>query len=262
MNNLLSKLGDELIEKEGYQYQFIEAIDFVDNYDQEKTLENISLINNGNHDYFIFFPIEFNDLNILNNEYQIYLDTYLKQDILDKKEDFKFSDFFEQNRTLILITKGENTPENRRIVAEIEEDPYFFKKQVLLLNDKETEAINILLEAESILEKCQTVISNSESFNQFKKELSDNKISDNKINNSALYSLVAKLYEKLPFLKLEVTEKESKNLDEIINKKLSEELQTLKNELINLDLNDKDVLKDYINSVITIKEETEEKEDD
>lgn len=256
MNNLLSKLGNELIEKEGYQYQFIEAIDFVDNYDQEKTLENISLINNGNHDYFIFFPLKFNDLNILNNEYQIYLDTYLKQDILDKKEDFKFSDFFEQNRTLILITKGENTPENRRIVAEIEEDPYFFKKQVLLLNTKEIEAINNLLEADSILEKCREIISNSELFTQFKEELKSNII-----NESSLYSLVAKLYEKLPFLKLEVTEKESKNLDEIFNKELSEELQTLKNELLNLDLNDENVLKDYINRIIKI-EETEESEDD
>lgn len=231
MNNLLQRLGNELSQQEGYQYRFIEVINFKDNDDQEQTLKDISLINNSNQDYFIFYPIGFNNLNLLNDEYQIYLDTYLKKDVLDSEENFKLSHFFEQNRTLILITEGENTQENRRIVAEIEEDPYFFKKQVLLLNDKETEVINILLEADSILEKCQTVISNSESFNQFKKELSDNKI-----NNSALYSLVAKLYEKLPFLTLDIKVQDTQNLTEEIDEALTNnKLLNLKDKLLTID---------------------------
>lgn len=250
INSLLNKIGKELAEK--YQYILIKRIDFIDNKEKDNSLKNISVFKNKDGDYFIFFPIDFSEIDYLSDEYQIYLNTYIEEVIVTKYKDFILSDSFNKNRSLILITQGETSRENRQIIAEIEEDPYFFKKQILLLNENEIEVIPTLLESESIIDKCNEIISDSSQFIEFKQE-----ICSDKIDKSALYSLVAKLYEKLPFLTLNIRNKRSENLTELINKNIDDEnLIALRNELIKLET-EKDI-DDYIKSLINIKDEARE----
>ena len=254
INPLLQRIGREL--GEDYQYLFIDAIDFVDNNEKNNTLKQVSIINNKNNDYFIFLPIELNKIESIIDEYQIYLDTYIVKAVKKKNKDFIISNSFNKNRSLILITQGRTTRENRQKVAEVEEDPYFFKKQVLLLNKNEMEEILMLLKSESIIQKCHDIISDNRQFTEFKKELSKDKV-----DKSAHYSLVTKLYEKLPFLTLNVTNKKSKNLKEHIDSKLVKtELLTLKNKLMSLKTEED--INNYIDALIYENNELLEKKND
>lgn len=213
-------------------------------------LENILFISNDQKDYFVLVEqtaeqLAQNSITDLQRKIQVYTRKNFS------KNDF-ISDHYERNSTLVIFVKSDETTITDTVlntVMEIEEDPYLFKKQVIYLNKQESKALEKdLLETNSIEDKCREIIEDIESFLKFRKELKEEQTTD-----SAIYSLVTKLYEKLPFLTLNVAEKEYQNLDELINQKLinseqneEKNLLALKNRLLTPDFDFGTYLDDYL----------------
>lgn len=226
---------------------------FVEKFECKKEffLENILFISNDQKDYFVFVEqnegaLEHSSISDLQRKLQIYTRKNFP------KGDF-ISDHYERNSTLIIFVRSDNeivSDNTLKTIMEIEEDPYLFKKQIVFLNKQEVKSLKEdLLKTDSIENKCREIIENIDAFLKFKNELKNNKI-----QRSALYSLVTKLYEKLPFLTLDVVKKDYQNLSEEINKVLKESnVLDLKNTLLSSDFN----LESYIEEQLR----KEEKED-
>lgn len=232
IKSLLKKMGDDLLQLGGYQYLHLKEIDLED---KDRKFKDVFVLSKNRNDYYIFLTIETINLDEVNDLYQIELNTYLERAIAKKKSDiemeFSLSDRFNKNRTLILIVQNvSDTPSIRKKISEIEEDPYFFKKQVLSLSENEGKKISTLISAPSILKKCEEIVTDSKGFSLFRNELKENLIIE-----SALYSLVIKLYEKLPFLSLCIKEEESENLAASIDGQLDDNLISLRNKVLSLD---------------------------
>lgn len=198
-------------------------------------LENILFISNDQKDYFVLVEqsreeLEKNLISDLQRKIQVYTRKNFSGN------DF-ISDHYERNSTLIIFVKSDVTTITEttlKTIMEIEEDPYLFKKQVVYLNKQESESLKSLLEEDSIEDRCHDIIENIDSYTEFRKALKNGII-----QNHAIYSLVAKLYEKLPFLTFNVAEEEYQNVDELINNALinsdqneEKNLLVLKNQLL------------------------------
>ncbi|UNM96412.1 hypothetical protein MMG00_00620 [Ignatzschineria rhizosphaerae] len=226
---------------------------FVEKFECEKgnSLENLLFISNDQKDYFVFIEqnagtLEHSSISELQRKLQVYTRKNFPEG------DF-ISDHYERNSTLIIFVRSDYeivSDSTVKMIMDIEEDPYLFKKQVVFLNKQEIESLEReLLVADSIEDKCKKVIEDIDAFLNFKNELKNNEI-----QQSALYSLVTKLYEKIPFLTFDVVKKDYQNLSEEINKILKERnVLDLKNTLLSLDFN----LESYIEGQL----EKDEKED-
>lgn len=103
---------------------------------------------------------------------------------------------FSKNTDLIIFLRLENLAEFKKIekeVFEIEEDAFFFKKYVLYFMGQEFDLIKGMS-----FEEMKGVLSNSQAFSEYKK---------NPLNPS-LYSFVARIFIKLPFLEMPKTKQE------------------------------------------------------
>jgi len=182
---------------------------------------NLYIATKDSIEYFIFFDIPYTLIPLVNEKIQITLFTQLKKKILKIRAlPFELTHFFEKNTSLILTTfvpEKESRLALLKSVSAIEEDSYYYKKQVLYYSKKDIETLNNkrLLEVNSS-EYCNTIISNIDKYELFV-SFGDEE-----------YDFVARLYEKLPFLTLSVAQKKPLDLDNMINESLdSKELEVL-----------------------------------
>jgi hypothetical protein len=184
---------------------------------------NLYIATKDSFEYFIFIDLPYTQLQFVNKKIQITLFTQLKKKMLEQEAlPFEVTHFFEKNTSLILTT---NVPDEEskltllKSVSAIEEDSYYYKKQVLYYSNLDLDIIinKRLLDINSS-EYCNTIISNIEKYELFV-SFGDEE-----------YDFIARLYEKLPFLTLSVTEREQLDLDSMINVSLSiDELEELPN---------------------------------
>lgn len=106
------------------------------------------------------------------------------------------NEWFDKNVNLLVLHKVENFDNIQSSVLKIEEDPYLFKKQVILYKDTERENLNRAIEAEenTIKDFIENKILDEAIF----------KIHKENINNNDYESLLYRLAHKIPFIKLNI----------------------------------------------------------
>lgn len=162
--------------------------------------------------------------------------TYL---ILEEKSQFifdkinnsgKVEQYFEKNCTLI-ICQNENSID-RLTALSIEEDLYNFKKNVIIYSNSELDELKRHLTNNGIERltnaSLKSIINerNGESFIKFK---------NTSVNDHTYYSLLMKVFLKLPFLTYSTEEKELVNLRKEIEMNLSPDQQELFDKLISVE---------------------------
>lgn len=192
-------------------------------------------------DYFIYLHLPERLLPHVTNDIQIKLLSLIKnhsksfEQITDSAVEISSS--FDKNATLIIFTTHKSSTKNDAIknAISIEEDPYFFKKQVLLSSVEELPIIESYFNSNkgSHIVYIQSLISDIERFNEFTNAKAS-KLSKREIE----YLFVAKLYEKIPFLSLIVTPSVQDVLQQEIDNKLSKEQLAECEKLLALDIND------------------------
>ena len=123
--------------------------------------------------------------------------------------EFKSDPSFEKNTDLVVIFRLESGVvfnDVERWIFDIEENPYYFKKYFLYYYDVELS----LLDGVGFPE-LQAVIKNEEMFKEYK----------NAPLSNSLYGVAARIYIKLPFLKLPVKEGDLKPLDFYVSEMLA-----------------------------------------
>ncbi|MDN2668890.1 hypothetical protein OW495_19385 [Vibrio sp. 14N.309.X.WAT.E.F5] len=195
--------------------------------DSIATLEskNIILARRGNvGDYFLLAEIQASELNFVNRDMQTGLMLKLNSLLSDSGENdlqplndvpvLKIDNQFEKNTTLLLfMRKVDGIDKMLSKITEVEEDEYFFKKQVVLLPSKfldrlgNEELNSVGFEVNKYLQDC---MNNSSKFKQFM----------SKPNCDTDYSGCAQLFEKLPFLHLSVQSSESNSLQNMIDSEI------------------------------------------
>ncbi|MDQ9821119.1 hypothetical protein RFY44_19930 [Acinetobacter bereziniae] len=199
-------LFDRLALEHGFEYVVVKNYQILD-----EVTTDIIVIDKGGFDYYVFFEIDFENLKYINNEIQILIATKFRDYLNSSDIDFSVSSFFENNTFLIISTKVKKNIETKdfyKNVAVVEEDPYYFKKQVFYYTDEEISSLKISNLNGSYIEHLNAVVSDIERYEKYT------------INEDDEYALVVRQFEKIPFLKLEVKEKELLSLRDIINKKI------------------------------------------
>lgn len=211
-------------------------------------LEKIFLQNN-----FIKDPHEISDYYInkgkSENYLVYYLNSFTKEDI-DKilGENFielqKYDKEKKSNTSIIFVTKIEDkylNEEEKKLVFEIEEDPFYYKKYLLWYTEEEL--VNISNYSEDITNK----IVNKDIFKDMKNAMEGNINYTNEIHS---YELLCRIFIKLPFLSLEniYHEDEENEMDKLLsnidaimidNAELIEELEN-KDIYLAIDMSDED----------------------
>lgn len=106
------------------------------------------------------------------------------------------NEWFDKNVNLLVLHKVENFDNIQSSVLKIEENPYLFKKQVILYREIERENLNRAIEAEENTIK-----------NFIENKILDEaifKIHKENINNNDYESLLYRLAHKIPFIKLNI----------------------------------------------------------
>lgn len=194
-------------------------------------------------DYFVYLHLPERLLSYVTNDIQIKLASLIKnysenfEKISD--DDVKISSSFDKNATLIIFTThdvGEKNNVMKQAIS-IEEDPYFFKKQVLLMSKKDIPIVSNSFDENKndYITYVQSLISDTERFNEFT-SLNVFGLSDKGVE----YSFVAKLYEKLPFLALLVSPSNQEILQKKIDVMLTKDQLIECGELLELDVNSLD----------------------
>jgi hypothetical protein len=194
-------------------------------------------------DYFIYLYLPERLLPYVTNEIQIKLASLIKNNSESFEKiygnEVKISSSFDKNATLIIFTAHEVSEKNNvmKQAISIEEDPYFFKKQVLLMLKNELPIVlgSFDEHKNGYITYIQSLISNTERFNEFT-SLNMFGLSD----KGAEYSFVSKLYEKLPFLTLLVSPSNQEVLQQKIDVILTEDQIVECDELLKLDVNSLD----------------------
>ncbi len=194
-------------------------------------------------DYFIYLNIPENVLSYVTNDIQIKLASLIKGGSEEFEQIYgdkvKISSSFDKNATLIIVTTHDVSVKNNvmKQVMTIEEDPYFFKKQVLPIPQEELPIISSSFDVHkgSYLTYIKNLISDTGRFNEFTRSESLRMTS-----KEVEYSFVAKLYEKLPFLSLFVEKSNQEDLQEKIDTNLTEKQRVHCDELLALDINNLD----------------------
>ncbi|MEI8644334.1 hypothetical protein P4S60_01465 [Pseudoalteromonas sp. Hal040] len=176
-------------------------------------------------EYFIILNIEFRLIEIVNNLIQVAISTKIRA-YLEQNEICSLNHYFDKNSTLIITTEKPNFLTNEevyRVVSTVEENNYYFKKQVLYFTERE---LGIFLQSQSqqnsFTEKCCSVVSDLSRYEEFL------------LGEDEEYDFIARLYEKVPFLNLEVEKENKLNLDNMIAESLVESEIELLPELLAL----------------------------
>lgn len=149
------------------------------------------------------------------------LEELIKKDFNRIFTDIKSSDYYnsymDKNISLIVLLQLDSSENNitnsdfSKKIFDIEENKYNFKKYVLTYDKSQVKNLEERIkDSECILDTINKIVYNTEEFTTFKYSP----------DKSSIYSLVSKLYIKLPFLKLNVMEKNMKSLKNEINEEL------------------------------------------
>lgn len=106
------------------------------------------------------------------------------------------NEWFDKNVSLLILHKVEDFDNIQSLVLEIEENPYLFKKQVILYREIELENLNRAIEGEE---------HNIKDF--IEKKILDEaifKVHKENVNNNDYESLLYRLAHKIPFIKLNI----------------------------------------------------------
>ncbi|MED3685613.1 hypothetical protein P4530_21835 [Bacillus thuringiensis] len=149
-----------------------------------------------------------------------------------KNEEF-YNSNMEKNFSLLVCLNynKEIDVEMQKDIYEIEENPYDFKKYVLIYSDEQVQMLSkellspeyrMLIPVEGIKNVLNKILIDNARFYNFKNYMND-----------TVYDLITKIFIKLPFLSTEIgKEKQMENLQEKIKNKLDEELNELKKDCI------------------------------
>ena len=119
-----------------------------------------------------------------------------QSDYFEEAKNRMNSEWFDKNVNLLILHRVDIIDNNPSLLIEIEENPYLFKKQVILYKELEIENLKRLIETE----------------NSTIKEFIENKILDETIfkihkesvNNNDYESLLYRLAHKIPIIKLNI----------------------------------------------------------
>ena len=226
----ISSIINGLVEEHHYQIFYVPEFQIT-----EDLYIQLTLATKDHFEYLIFTDIDFNSLPLVNDTVQIALYQKLNRhlEILNKKtgSDFILSHYFENNTSLIISTEVPLLADKNEIfksVSAVEENSFYFKKQVIYFALPELECFGYKdSEVNSISEYCGHIVSDLNRYKQFTE------------SRDAEYEFIVKLYEKLPFLNLSVSEQDTLNIDEMIKDALTEEESILLSELLLLDDDEK-----------------------
>ena len=106
------------------------------------------------------------------------------------------NEWFDKNVSMIILHKVESFVNLQNLILEVEENPYLFKKQIILYRDEEVEKLNQALSSKEITIKnfIESKILEEETF----------KIHKENINNNDYESLLYRLTHKIPLIKLNI----------------------------------------------------------
>lgn len=151
--------------------------------------------------------LNFGKLHFFENEnkysYWLVIETENLSEIIDKQYDYfniakeiANNEWFDKNVSMIIIHKVENFNNIQNLVLEIEENPYLFKKQIVLYKDSELEMFNQALDSQQLNVKnfIENKILEEEIFKKHKEN----------INNNDFESLIYRLAHKIPLIKLSI----------------------------------------------------------
>ena len=251
MDNLFDELMESIFIESGFSLARIKYIE-----ESFGVFTSLYVAHKPNSDYFIYLHLPEKSLSYISNDIQIKLSSILKNDAASMElvsgEPIAISSSFEKNATLIIFTNQEETSiinVEKQAIA-IEEDPYFFKKQVLVASPKDLDVVSSNFEEhrENYTSYLQGLISDPQIFNEFM-----NSSNHRPTNQVREYSFAAKLYEKLPFLALAVEKSTSEDLQKNIDNALSESQRDECEALLKLD---EDNLSDWLAEIV--KEENDD----
>lgn len=191
-------------------------------------------------DYFIYLNVPEHLLSYVTNDIQIKLSSWIKNGSERFEQlvgdEVRISSSFDKNSTLIIVTSHEVAVRNNimKQAILIEEDPYFFKKQVLSISSNELPIILRCFDEhkDNYIPYIQGLISDIGRFNEF-----TNSGPLGMTEKGLEYFFVAKLYEKLPFLTLLVKKSNQEILQQKIDNKLSVVQRENCDELLDIDIN-------------------------
>lgn len=108
------------------------------------------------------------------------------------------NEWFDKNVNLLILHRVENFENFQSLVLEIEEDPYLFKKQIVLYNDSEVEKLNqaLVQQQQNIKGFIENKILEEEVFKKHKEN----------INNNDYESLLYRLVHKIPLINLNIVQ--------------------------------------------------------
>lgn len=216
-------------------HKLIELMDFDFG---EKRKYDLFITTDNSFDYFVFLEVDFEDLDFINDYTQIKIATNVRNHLRKSNSEFEVNNYFEKNTYLIISTLAPVEIENKdlyKIISVIEENAYFFKKQVFYYNELEISSFINQDFQQSVSNYCCNLVSNIERYNMFLKD------------DDLEYGFVSRLFEKIPFLCFNAEEKKFLDLDEIILRRLTDNESKTLTELLKL-TNDT-LIDEWVNSI-------------
>jgi hypothetical protein len=178
-------------------------------------------INRESSDYFIL--LDKTDIDLADLE-QLYIQDLNRLDEIIKQSDF-INEAYEKNTTLILCIRNNTDLQDTSIVSNIEEDKYLFKKNILFYSSSEIDELNTLFDGEYTQDKANAIMRSEDCFDTIKN------------NRPGGYTLLARLFIKLPFLSLQSHQVDLENLSLIIhNEAINQNIVELYNTISNTDI--------------------------
>ena len=185
---------------------------------------NIVISTKDDVNYMIFVFVDFSELKAICSHIQIEIFTRLKIIMNEENNSVlsKLNKTVDKNSTLIISTIVPNdiaTKDLNKLVSSIEEESYYYKKQVLTYKKSDKTFINELLADElGPVTACEKVISSIDNYDLFTLGLGDN-----------IFKFSAMLYEKLPFLTVKINKVDRLVLQDMIKGEFtSEQLDNIK----------------------------------
>jgi len=120
------------------------------------------------------------------------------------------NEWFDKNVSMLILHKVENFDNIQNLVIEVEENPYLFKKQIILYKEIEVEKLNqaIELQESTIKDFIEDKILDENTFKKHKENINDNDYQ----------SLLYRLAHKIPFIRLNITQENG--LETLTNKNI------------------------------------------
>ncbi|TGD59020.1 ABC-three component system middle component 1 [Flavobacterium humi] len=135
------------------------------------------------------------------HSYWLVIETNNLAEVIEKQSEYfnvakevANNEWFDKNVSMLILHKVENFDNIQNLVLEVEENPYLFKKQIILYKDTEVEKFTQAIESQEQTIKgfIENKILEEETFKKHKEY----------INNNDYESLLYRLAHKIPFVKL------------------------------------------------------------